>query len=121
MAAGMVQGYAPFTAKFDEVAEAVLAAGGPSIRDFPGWEPADPAFHDTEVVQSLLLATQLSLLHAFDQRGLRPHVLIGHSVGEFAAATHAGFSRWKTPQSAGGTRAAHERSRAGRHDLGPPA
>src|SRR5512146_3378958 len=40
---------------------------------------------DTEVQQPVLVATCLSLDAALRQRGIRPDVVVGHSVGEFSA------------------------------------
>lgn len=40
---------------------------------------------ETEVQQPALVATSLALLEALRSRGFRPDVVVGHSVGEFAA------------------------------------
>ena len=40
---------------------------------------------DTEVQQPILVATSLAILAALRARGIRPDVVVGHSVGEFAA------------------------------------
>ena len=40
---------------------------------------------DTEVQQPALVATSLAVLAALETRGIRPDVVVGHSVGEFAA------------------------------------
>jgi [acyl-carrier-protein] S-malonyltransferase len=40
---------------------------------------------DTEVQQPALIATSLSILAALRESGLEPDVVVGHSVGEFAA------------------------------------
>jgi [acyl-carrier-protein] S-malonyltransferase len=40
---------------------------------------------DTEVQQPALVATSLAVLAALEARGIRPDVVVGHSVGEFAA------------------------------------
>jgi [acyl-carrier-protein] S-malonyltransferase len=45
---------------------------------------------DTEVQQPALVATCLAILAAMRDRGLRPDVVVGHSVGEFAALAAAG-------------------------------
>jgi [acyl-carrier-protein] S-malonyltransferase len=45
---------------------------------------------DTEVQQPALVATSLAILAALRERGLEPDVVIGHSVGEFAALAAAG-------------------------------
>ena len=45
---------------------------------------------DTEVQQPALVATSLAILAAMRDRGLQPDVVVGHSVGEFAALAAAG-------------------------------
>ena len=48
------------------------------------------ALVDTEVQQPALVATSLAILAALRERGLEPDVVVGHSVGEFAALAAAG-------------------------------
>jgi [acyl-carrier-protein] S-malonyltransferase len=45
---------------------------------------------DTEVQQPALVATSLAILATLRERGLEPDVVVGHSVGEFAALAAAG-------------------------------
>jgi [acyl-carrier-protein] S-malonyltransferase len=45
---------------------------------------------DTELQQPALVATSLAILAAMRERGLEPDVVVGHSVGEFAALAAAG-------------------------------
>ena len=45
---------------------------------------------DTEIQQPALVATSLAILAALRERGLHPDVVVGHSVGEFAALSAAG-------------------------------
>ena len=45
---------------------------------------------DTEVQQPALVATSLAILAAMRERGLEPDVVVGNSVGEFAALAAAG-------------------------------
>jgi len=45
---------------------------------------------DTEVQQPALVATSLAILAALREEGLEPDVVVGHSVGEFAALAAAG-------------------------------
>jgi [acyl-carrier-protein] S-malonyltransferase len=44
----------------------------------------------TEVQQPALVATSLAILAALRERGLEPDVVVGHSVGEFAALASVG-------------------------------
>ena len=45
---------------------------------------------DTEVQQPALVATSLAILAALRARGVEPDVVVGHSVGEFAALASVG-------------------------------
>ncbi len=45
----------------------------------------------TELQQPALVATSLAILAALRERGLEPDVVVGHSVGEFAALAAAGI------------------------------
>ncbi len=45
---------------------------------------------ETEVQQPALVATSLAILAALRQRGIEPDVVVGHSVGEFAALASVG-------------------------------
>jgi acyl transferase domain-containing protein/NADPH:quinone reductase-like Zn-dependent oxidoreductase/acyl carrier protein len=51
---------------------------------------ADPAVEDTRYAQPLLLALQIGLLESLKARGLKYGGVLGHSVGEVAAAYAAG-------------------------------
>ncbi|MFE0754602.1 SDR family NAD(P)-dependent oxidoreductase [Inquilinus sp. NPDC058860] len=96
----------PFRDAFDEI-DARYAA-------LAGWSPAealqDPALeerlHATSTAQPLLFAVQAALTAALAAEGLRPAMVIGHSVGEVAAALAAGMV---TPDQA--VRIIHWRSR----------
>jgi [acyl-carrier-protein] S-malonyltransferase len=46
---------------------------------------------DTEVQQPALVATSLAILAALREQGIEPDVVVGHSVGEFAALAAAGI------------------------------
>lgn len=45
---------------------------------------------ETEVQQPALVATSLAILAALRAEGLEPDVVVGHSVGEFAALASVG-------------------------------
>jgi [acyl-carrier-protein] S-malonyltransferase len=45
---------------------------------------------ETEVQQPALVATSLAILAAVRERGIKPDVVVGHSVGEFAALASVG-------------------------------
>src|SRR5262249_14852491 len=62
---------------------------------------------ETEVQQPALVATSLAILAAMRERGLEPDVVVGHSVGEFAALAAAG-----SLQTGGAIRLVRERGPA---------
>ncbi|MCB9777566.1 MAG: aminotransferase class I/II-fold pyridoxal phosphate-dependent enzyme [Alphaproteobacteria bacterium] len=59
--------------------------GGPVDAD-----AAMDALTATEVCQPVLLSCGVALTALLDQVGIRPHVVVGHSLGEFTAAAVAG-------------------------------
>jgi acyl transferase domain-containing protein len=78
-----------FTAVMDEFF-AAGGADGPALRDAWLSERPGPEFDDCTRAQPLLFAVGAALAFAVIARGLRPTVLVGHSVGELAAAAVAG-------------------------------
>ncbi len=82
-----------------EIAEAVPAAMDVYRigSDVTGLDLAKICFHsplealvETEVQQPALVATSLAILAALRDAGLEPDVVVGHSVGEFAALASVG-------------------------------
>ncbi|WP_031518170.1 acyltransferase domain-containing protein [Streptomyces sp. NRRL F-5123] len=78
-----------FTAAMDEFF-AASGADGPALRADWLAERPGPDFDDCSRAQPLLFAVGAALGTAVLARGLRPSVLVGHSVGELAAAAVAG-------------------------------
>jgi [acyl-carrier-protein] S-malonyltransferase len=82
-----------------EIAEAVPAAmevyvvgseaSGLDLRHLCFEAPLDELV-DTEVQQPALVATSLAILAGLRERGIEPDVVVGHSVGEFAALASVG-------------------------------
>lgn len=52
--------------------------------------PGVPAFHRLDVSQPVLFAMGVSLARLWDTLGVRPEAVVGHSVGEIAAAATCG-------------------------------
>ncbi len=71
------------------------------IRELAGWslleqlradeEQAGLGLSDLQVVQTSVVAVQLALAELWESWGIRPAAVVGHSVGEIAAACHAGI------------------------------
>jgi [acyl-carrier-protein] S-malonyltransferase len=81
-----------------DIAEAVPAARAVFERgsEASGLDLERLCFHadaaelvDTAVQQPALIATSLAVLAAIRDRGIEPHFVVGHSVGEFAAVAAA--------------------------------
>ena len=66
-----------------DVAHALMARENPA-------QAAARALRETRLTQPALYLTQVALAQLWIARGVRPAAMIGHSVGEFAAATISG-------------------------------
>lgn len=83
-------GNAAFRAAFDAWAARIRAAGGICPLETMLAEDVAQRIAATSAMQPLLMAIQLSLCAALAAEGLRPDVVLGHSVGEVAAAAASG-------------------------------
>ncbi len=84
------QANARFRARFDEIAALIRAAGGTCPLETMLAPDVAMRLSATSAVQPLLLTIQLALCAALESEGLRPGIVLGHSVGEVAAAAAAG-------------------------------
>ncbi|GGE76548.1 SDR family NAD(P)-dependent oxidoreductase [Stappia taiwanensis] len=107
--AGMGQsayrGDAAFREALEETDRHFMAVSGWSLVTMLFSKDLDAEIERTEIAQPLLFGLQVALVRALEARGLRPDAVIGHSVGEVAAAWCAGMVDLATA-----TRIIHARS-----------
>ena len=94
MGRGLYESNPTFRASIDESAEILKPLIGADLRDilYPATEDADAAQRLTQTgfAQPALFALEIALAKTWMSYGLKPQAMIGHSVGEFAAACVAG-------------------------------
>ncbi|MEU6093120.1 beta-ketoacyl synthase N-terminal-like domain-containing protein [Streptomyces sp. NPDC047085] len=88
MTAGLYRDSALYQGFFDEADQALLPYTGRSIRDLV--LGGDEDVHLTRWTQPALFAVGYALGRTLVELGIEPQLLLGHSVGEYAAATLAG-------------------------------
>ncbi|MFD8491824.1 beta-ketoacyl synthase N-terminal-like domain-containing protein [Amycolatopsis sp. NPDC059657] len=86
MATALLDHDPDFTAMIDELEPVIMAESGFSLRA----ALASDAFEDVAVVQPALFAVQVALAASWQAHGVVPVAVIGHSMGEVAAAVVAG-------------------------------
>jgi acyl transferase domain-containing protein len=77
-----------FRARIDECDRILRPSLGASLRDL--MMDGDGAIRDPRVAQPALVALQLALADLWTSWGVTPSAVLGHSLGEVAAAIHAG-------------------------------
>lgn len=92
MAAGLYGAQPEFTARMDEFFAASGSAGSRLVEQWLRPAP-NPDMDTAEAAQPLLLAVGHALGRAVGAAARPPHILLGHSVGELAAACLAGVYR----------------------------
>ncbi|MGO4461381.1 type I polyketide synthase [Streptomyces sp. M-16] len=88
MTAGLYRQSPLYRSRLDEADAALAPYLGGSVRDLI--LAGDPAVHRTRWAQPALFAVGHALAATLSGLGAGPHVVLGHSVGEFAAAVTAG-------------------------------
>jgi len=89
MGRDLLSGEAVYAAAFDECDTAIRAETGVSVRGLIE-EGSEDWLARTDVVQPVLWATQVALAALWRSWGVEPDAVIGHSMGEVAAACVAG-------------------------------
>ena len=80
-----------FRERFEEIDEHFAALAHWSLKAFLASDPPADRQRLTSVVQPLLFAVQSAAVAALTADGLKPQFVLGHSVGEIAAAQAAGI------------------------------
>ncbi|MGW4059750.1 type I polyketide synthase [Amycolatopsis sp. NPDC004747] len=88
MGRGLWTRFPVFAEAFDAVCDRLDTHLGRTLRDVL-WQPGADV-HDTAIAQAGLFAFEVASYRLLESFGVTPGVLIGHSVGEFAAAHVAG-------------------------------
>jgi len=93
MASGLYDSEPVFRTTLDRCADTLLPHLGRDIRPLLFAEASDSAsaaLNNTGVAQPILFAVEYSLAALLASLGIRPTAMIGHSLGEYVAATLAG-------------------------------
>ena len=91
MALALARALPVFSDALERVAAALRAeGGGPSLLDELALGPAPARLADPRFAQAATFALQVALTETLSAWGLRPALVLGHSVGELAAAWAAG-------------------------------
>jgi acyl transferase domain-containing protein/acyl carrier protein len=90
MARGLYEELPEFAEVFDRCAELFRPLIGHDLRDIVLQETAPALLDQTRYIQPALFTVEYALARALMARGVRPTAMLGHSMGEFAAAAAAG-------------------------------
>lgn len=88
MTLGLYRNSTAFRGHLTEAAELLAPHLGLCLTDLLLAE--DPRIHETSLTQPALLAVEYALAAALLEEGVRPQAVLGHGIGEFAAAVVGG-------------------------------
>ncbi|MFJ4186835.1 acyltransferase domain-containing protein [Kitasatospora sp. NPDC089509] len=86
----LLRSHAGFRESMQACDAAVRAAGGCSVLDRLAAPAEEAGYHEMDVQQPVLFALQVSLARVWLELGIEPTAVVGHSLGEVAAAHVAG-------------------------------
>ncbi|EGQ8542262.1 amino acid adenylation domain-containing protein [Vibrio parahaemolyticus] len=89
MGRGLYRDYLPFAHHLDELAAQLQSHVDFDVHHWLHIEPTETILRETRIVQPLLFIMELALARCLIEVGLKPDAMIGHSLGEFTAATLA--------------------------------
>lgn len=89
MADELYENFPAYKAAFDQCVTGFEAALGSNINDCL-YEGLDEKLSETAIAQACIFSVEYSLAQLWLSMGAQPSVLIGHSIGEYAAACVAG-------------------------------
>lgn len=100
MTRGLYGSEPTFRARIDELCDALQSETGWDLRPLLYPEAADETaaterLRQTEVTQPALFVVELALAELWERWGVVPRAMLGHSLGEYVAATLAGVFTWR--------------------------
>jgi len=95
MGRGLYESEPPFREIVDQCARRLAPTLGVDLRTvlYPapdGIETAQARLHTTAITQPALFVVEYALAQLYLEWGIRPHAMLGHSIGEYVAASLAG-------------------------------
>ncbi|WP_421616706.1 SDR family NAD(P)-dependent oxidoreductase [Agrobacterium tumefaciens] len=107
------KGNPDFRAKFDAFGDLFLKQAGLDLSALLEAGDLERSLRDTRVAQPILFAIQAALTDCLVEKGVKPDFVLGHSVGEVAAAYSAGILSAKDAVTIVAVRSRHQHSLAG--------
>ena len=90
MGRGLLEQEPVFLRTIERISRLLIAHAGWSLIDEMQADEATSKIDQTEVAQPALFALQMALAALWESWGIRPDAVVGHSIGEVAAACYSG-------------------------------